>query len=208
MTASWEEVKQREVRHHLRLMLSSAVSAPRTSNHPLIRACPPREEDQRFQATDTAQRRLEMQRKAEERAKEESERLRRAAAEQRSQQVRPALALFQWEERVVSGCRRAMLRGHSVPLRVVDTAFSFNTVPPTHSAKPRFRSCRPSTWPPTSRCWRSCMRSRCSARSRCAASSAQRWEGQTGRRLVGALRARGFKVKAGVRVSGRGRAGA
>ena len=48
-----------------------------------------REEDQRFQATDTAQRRLEMQRKAEERKQEESERLRRAAAEQRhSRRVR------------------------------------------------------------------------------------------------------------------------
>ena len=47
-----------------------------------------REEDQKFQATDTAHRRAESQRKAEERAKDEGERLRRAAAEQRAEQVR------------------------------------------------------------------------------------------------------------------------
>ena len=62
-----------------------------------------REEDQKFQATDTAHRRAESQRKAEERAKDEGERLRRAAAEQRAEQVRGE----QGAEQVVVGGRGA-----------------------------------------------------------------------------------------------------
>ncbi|GAX80627.1 hypothetical protein CEUSTIGMA_g8062.t1 [Chlamydomonas eustigma] len=50
-----------------------------------------RDDDKKYQASEQAQRRVEIQRKAEERAKEESERLRRLAAEQRAAQRRSEL---------------------------------------------------------------------------------------------------------------------